>query len=160
MSLTIIAAVAKNGVIGRNGKLPWDRIPEDMRHFRKMTEGHAIIMGRVTWESLGKPLPKRRNIVVTRTQFLEGAEAFYSLAYAIQSALTRDMEPIVIGGGKLYEAAIPLATKMIITEVNREAVEGDVRFPDFDRLQWRETERRIGEDPTLQFVTLERIANS
>jgi dihydrofolate reductase len=155
--LVLVVAVAKNGVIGKGGKLPW-RIPEDLRHFRRTTEGHAIIMGRKTWDEVGKPLPNRRNLVVTRNRSwrAEGAEAFASVKDAIAAARTTDAEPRVIGGAQIFEEALPLATMIVWTEVNREGIEGDVSFPSFDRSKWRETARRIGEDPTVEFVTWER----
>ena len=156
--LVLVVAVAKNGIIGKGGKLPW-RIPEDLRHFRRMTEGHAVIMGRKTWDEVGKPLPNRRNLVVTRNRSwkAEGAEVFATLGEAIAAARTTDGEPRVIGGAQIFEEALPIATRIVWTEVNREGIEGDVSFPSFDRSQWKETARRIGEDPTVEFVTLERV---
>ena len=156
--LMLVVAVAKNGVMGKAGKLPW-RIPEDLRHFRRTTEGHAVIMGRKTWDEVGKPLPNRRNLVVTRNRDwkAEGAEVFATLKEAIDAARTTDAEPRVIGGAQIFAEALPLATTIVWTEVNREGVEGDVSFPAFDRSKWRETARRIGEDPTVEFVTLERV---
>jgi len=158
--LVLVVAVAKNGVIGKEGKLPW-RIPEDLRHFRRTTEGHAVIMGRKTWDEVGKPLPNRRNLVVTnnRAWRAEGAEAFGTLREAIEAARTTDEEPRVIGGAQIFAEAIPLATKIVWTEVNRDGVEGDVSFPPFDRGHWRETSRKLGEDPTVSFVTLERVTS-
>lgn len=157
--LVLVVAVGKNGVIGKAGKLPW-RIPEDLRHFRRTTEGHAVIMGRKTWEEVGKPLPNRRNIVVTRDRSwrAQGAEPYASLPDAIAAARTTDAEPRVIGGAQIFAEAIPLATTIVWTEVNRDDIEGDVFFPPFDRSAWRETSRRIGEDPTVRFVTFERIS--
>ena len=156
--LMLVVAVAKNGVIGKGGKLPW-RIPEDLRHFRRTTEGHAVIMGRKTWDEVGKPLPNRRNIVVTRNKDwrAEGAEPFASVREAIAAARTTDAEPRVIGGAQIFAEALPLATTIVWTEVNREGIEGDVSFPSFDRSEWRETARRVGEDATVEFVTLERV---
>src|SRR5690606_16570325 len=124
-SLIIIAAVGKNGVIGNKGKLPW-HIPEDLQHFKKVTSGHAIIMGRKTWDSIGKPLPNRRNIVISRDKnlVLDGAEVYQSLEEAIYNAAKTDKTPFVIGGSLIYELAMPFATKMIITEVDYDG-EGD-----------------------------------
>lgn len=156
-ALTIIAAVSKNGVIGKDGQLPW-HIPEDLAHFKRETMGHAIIMGRKTWEEVGKPLPGRRNIVISRNPrlVLEGAEVTSSLEEAIAMAKTSDPSPFIIGGSKIYEAAIPLATRMLLTEVHRE-VEGDTWFPEFDRSEWREVARIRGEvAEDIEFVTLER----
>jgi len=143
-------------VIGRDGGLPW-HFSEDLKHFRRVTTGHAIIMGRKTWDSIGRPLPKRRNIVVTRQRGLEidGCEVVHSLEDAIVLAREEDPEPRVIGGSTLYELALPLATRLYLTEV-AQTVEGDTFFPHFDPAQWRELERRPGENEDLVFVTLER----
>lgn len=154
--LALIVAVAKNGVIGKGGQLPW-RIPEDLRHFRRLTSGHAVIMGRRTWDEVGKPLPNRRNLVVTRTAGLElpGAEVFSSVEEAIARARETDPMPFVIGGAQIYREAMPLVTRVYLTEIDRE-VDGDTRFPDFDRAAFDETERRVGEEPDVVFLTLER----
>lgn len=154
--LALVVAVARNGVIGQGGTLPW-RIPEDLRHFKRVTVGHAVIMGRKTWDSIGKPLVDRRNIVVTRNASLQipGAEVVPSLEAALALAHERDEEPRVIGGAELYRLALPISTRIFLTEVDRE-VEGDAFFPDLDRAKWHEIERRPGEDPTVSYVTLER----
>lgn len=157
-SIYLIAAIASNGVIGAQGKLPW-HLPEDLKHFRALTMGHPIIMGRRTWESLGRPLPGRENIVVSRTPGYEapGAGVASSLEYAL--ALCAG-EPVVfvIGGEKLYEAALPIADGLALTEIKK-AYAGDARFPDYDRSQWRELERtpQVGADGTaFDFVRYER----
>ncbi len=159
--LCLVAAVAKNGVIGKDGKMPW-HLPEDLKHFRRVTLDHAVIMGRLTFDSMGKPLPKRRNIVVSRTpQTIEGCEVVTSLEAAIGLARTDnialghagDDEPRVIGGGQLYTLALPLATKLILTEVQQEP-EGDAFFPAFDPNDFVETERREGDG--VIYRTLER----
>lgn len=154
--LTLVVAVADDGAIGLGGKLPW-RIPEDLRHFKRVTMGHAVIMGRKTWDEVGKPLPGRRNIVVSRQPglALDGAEIARSVEEAIALARRTDEAPCVIGGSAIYAAALPLATKIHLTEVHR-AVEADTYFPPFDRSAWRETERRRGESEGVEFVTLER----
>jgi dihydrofolate reductase len=153
--LVLVLAVASNGVIGKDGKVPW-HIPEDLKHFRRVTTGHAIIMGRKTWDEVGKPLPNRRNIVVTRQPglVLPGAEVTNTLEEAIARARTTDPEPRVIGGAEIYRLALPLATKIYLTEVDRE-VEGDTFFA-LDRSGFRETERRLGEEPGVVFLTLQR----
>jgi dihydrofolate reductase len=138
--IEIIAAVADNGVIGMNGRLPW-RIPEDLRRFRALTSGHSIIMGRKTWESLGRPLPERQNIVVSRRQAWTppGASVASSLDDAL--ALVRLPDPIfVIGGAQLYRAALGIAERMHLTEVHAE-VAGDAWFPDYARSAWQEVTR-------------------
>lgn len=152
--LVLVLAIGEGGVIGKDGKVPW-RIPEDLKHFKAMTQGHAIIMGRRTWDEVGKPLPGRRNIVVSRTvRALPGAEVAASLEEAIALARQTDDEPRVIGGAVIYEAALPLATKIFLTEVT-EPAEGDTFFH-LDRTGFRETARRAGETPGVVFVTLER----
>jgi len=143
--LALIVAVAENGVIGKDGDLPW-RLPGDLKHFRRTTLGHAVIMGRATWESLPKPLAKRRNIVVTRNRdyVADGAEVVHSFEDAVTLARTTDPEPFVIGGASLYAAALPLATRLVISEVHRE-VDGDTWFPPFDRDAFTEASRVEGE---------------
>jgi len=136
----IVAAVASNGIIGAQGKLPW-RLPQDLQHFKQLTLGHPVIMGRRTWESLGKALPERENIVVTRRRGYEAPGA--AVASSLDAALALCAgEPIVfvIGGGELYAAALPLAAGLVLTEIHRD-FEGDARFPTFDRAKWRETQR-------------------
>lgn len=157
--LALIAAVARNGVIGKDGGLPW-RIPEDTRHFMRTTKGHAVLMGRRTWEEVKKPLPGRRNLVISRTPgFLApGAEVFPTLDAAIAAARETDPLPFVIGGTRLYAEALPLATLLYLTEIDRDA-DGDTHFPPFDRSLFRELERRPAETETdVSFVTLARIA--
>ncbi len=153
--LCLVLAVAKNGVIGKDGQVPW-HVPEDLKHFRRSTTGHAVIMGRKTWDEVGKPLPNRRNIVVSRNAALrlDGAEVVPSLEEAIALARTTDAEPRVIGGAEIYRLALPLATRVLLTEIQLEP-EGDT-FYTLDHSGFRETERRAGEDPRAVFVTLER----
>lgn len=133
--LVIIAAVARNGIIGAtvdgNPVMPW-HLPEDLRHFKALTGGHPILMGRKTWESLGRPLPGRRNIVITRNADYraEGAEVAPSLAAA--QALCGDATAFVIGGGEIYAQALPLATRLELTEIDADFV-GDTHFPAWSR---------------------------
>ena len=158
--LAIVVAVAGNGVIGVDNRLPW-RLPEDLRHFRALTTGHAVIMGRRTWESLPRALPERQNIVVTRRPgyAAAGAEVAPSLDAAL--ALVRLAGPaFCIGGAELYAAALPRAEEMHVTEVAGEHA-GDTRFPAFDRSAWTEVARRPGGpgadgQPACQYVTLRR----
>ena len=153
--LCIVAALTtRDRVIGRSGRLPW-HLPEDLAHFRRVTRGHAVIMGRLAWDEVGKPLPKRRNIVVSRNRALklEGAEVVHNLQDAIELARQTDDEPCILGGSQIYAEALPLTTRMILTWVH-EPYQGDTRFPEFDPNDWIETERREGEG--LTFVTLER----
>ncbi len=160
--VALVVAVAANGVIGQHGKIPW-RIPEDMRHFKAVTMGKPVIMGRKTWESLPKrPLPGRKNIVVTRDRSFraEGATVVHTLAEALTDAAAEKPEEIaVIGGAEIYAAALPHANRMYLTEIGR-AFEGDARFR-FDRSGWKEVRREAhasseaGPIP-FSFVTLER----
>ncbi|MCA9602042.1 MAG: dihydrofolate reductase [Polyangiales bacterium] len=154
--VALIVAMAKDRVIGRDGGLPWHHA-EDLKFFRRTTMGHAIVMGRKTWESLGRALPGRRNLVVSRDTALtaEGAEVFPSLEAALDAARTTDSLPFVIGGAQLYEAALPVCTHMFVTEVPG-APEGDTRFPAWNVDAWREVERTAGETDGLFFVRYER----
>ena len=136
----LVAAVAANGIIGANGKLPW-HIPEELKHFKKLTLGHPVIMGRRTWQSLTGPLPQRENIVVTRQAGYEAPGA--AVANSLDAALAMCIgEPVafVIGGTQLFEEALPIAAGMVLTEIQRD-YQGDTRFPDWDRAQWKETQR-------------------
>jgi dihydrofolate reductase len=154
----LVAAVAANGVIGTDGKLPW-RIPEDLRHFKALTLGHPVIMGRKTWESLGRPLAGRENIVLTRTPGYEapGAHVAASLDGAL-ALCAGEPAAFVIGGSELYAAALPRADGLVLTEIERD-YSGDARFPDWDRSAWRETQRKpqTGADGLrFDFVLYER----
>ena len=144
MRITLIAAIARNGVIGRDGGLPW-HLPADLKRFKEVTRGHQVVMGRRTFESLPGPLPKRRNIVVTRQADYqaEGIEVAHSLDEAIAMAEAHAESPdevlFVLGGAVLYEAALPIADRLDLTMVDAE-VDGDTRFPAFDESAWRETQ--------------------
>ena len=136
----LVAAVARNGVIGAGGKLPW-HLPEDLARFKKLTLGHPIIMGRRTWESLGRPLPGRENIVISRKPGFEAAGA--SVAASMEGAIALCAgEPVafVIGGAEIYAAALPLADGLVMTEIDRD-YEGDTRFPAWDRRAWQATQK-------------------
>ena len=156
--MVLVAAVARNGVIGSGGKLPW-RLPEDLRHFKELTLGHPVIMGRRTWEALGKPLRERENIVVTRARGYDapGAHVAASLDAAL-ALCAGESVAFVIGGGELYAAALPIADAMALTEIGRDYA-GDASFPQFDRAAWREAQRkpRTAADGTrFDFVLYER----
>ncbi len=152
--LALVVAIGNGGVIGQHGALPW-HIPEDLKHFKAVTMGHAILMGRKTYDSIGRPLPGRRTIVVSQTaRAIDGCEVAPSLPAAIALARTTDDEPRVVGGARLYEEALPLATRIYLTEVHG-TVDGDAFFH-LDRAGWRETSRRQGETRGVEFVTLER----
>ena len=140
--ITLVLAIAKNGVIGNGGAIPW-RIPEDLKRFKQLTLGKPVVMGRKTWDSLPKkPLPGRDNIVVTRQSgwSADGAIAASSLDEALAKRRCGDVS--VIGGGEIYREALPRADRVELTEVHRD-FEGDAHFA-FDRTQWREIAR---EDP-------------
>ena len=139
-SVHLVAAVASNGVIGAWGKLPW-HLPEDLQHFKALTYGHPVIMGRRTWDSLGKPLPGRDNVVVTRKQGFAAPGASVASSLEAELALYAHSPVVfVIGGGELYAAALAHAEVLLLTEIQRD-YEGDARFPDLDRSAWRESER-------------------
>ena len=139
-AVALIAAVAANGVIGADNRLPW-RLPDDLKRFRALTTGHAVIMGRKTWESLPRALPVRQNIVVTRQRDYAAAGAEVAGSFTAALALVRLPEPVFcIGGGELYRIALPFATTLHLTEIARDFV-GDARFPPFERGDWRETAR-------------------
>jgi dihydrofolate reductase len=152
--LAMIAALAKNRVIGRAGTIPWHH-SEDLKHFRRTTLGHALIMGRATYDSIGRPLPGRRTIVISRDRALRiaGCEVVGSLADAIALARQSDPEPFIAGGGQIYAEALPLATTLYLTYLDAEH-EGDVSFPELDATEWSEVERTRGEG--LAWVTLVR----
>lgn len=151
--LALIVAASLNGVIGRDGGLPW-HIPEDLKYFRKNTVGHAIIMGRKTYDSIGRPLPKRRNIVVTRQAnlALSGCEVVHSLEAALAMAWMEDEEPRVIGGATLYAQAMPQATRLFLTEV-QEHIEGDTFFPEWIPSQWHEIKSVSGDGVLFRELT-------
>jgi dihydrofolate reductase len=135
MMLSLIVAMAENRVIGKDNDLPW-RLPNDLKWFKKHTLGNPIIMGRKTWESIGRPLPGRKNIVVTRnTDYVaEGCEIVHSLEDAIALVGCAD-EALVIGGAGLYEAALPKSDRIYLTQVDAH-VDGDTVFPQFDTSEW------------------------
>ena len=154
--VSIIVAIAQNGTIGDKNSLLW-HIKEDMRFFRTTTSGHAVIMGRKTFESLGsKPLPKRKNIVITRAdRDFEGAFTAHSLAEAIAMA-EGDEEIFIIGGAQIYAEALSVADRMYITRVERD-YEGDTSFPDIDYSKWRlvsEERHERGEEFDAPFAFL------
>jgi len=164
--LTIIAALARNGVIGRANRMPW-HLPEDLKRFKALTLGHPVVMGRKTFESivasLGKPLPGRDNIVVTRSRDFAptGCRVVHSFDEALAAAGAA-VEVFVIGGAEIYALALPVADRLQLTEV-ASATDGDTYFPDFDRSVWREVSREPGSTAgpdglRYDFVTYERRA--
>ncbi len=134
--ISLIAAMAHHRVIGRENQMPW-HLPADLAHFKAITLGKPIIMGRKTWDSLGRPLPGRENIVVSQQMdlHLEGAVVFHSLAKAL--AFVEDQpEIMVIGGASIYQQALPLADKMYLTQIELEVV-GDAYFPEWIEAAWQ-----------------------
>ena len=158
--ISVIAALARNRVIGIENRLPW-RLPEDLAHFKALTLNHPILMGRKTFESLGRPLPGRTNIVITRNAHYkpDGCLVADSIQGAIALCADAD-EVFFIGGADLYTQAIPLADRLYLTEVDIEA-EGDAWFPDYDRSAFREVSRQPhtggqGDALRFDFVVYER----
>lgn len=158
--ISIIVAVASNGVIGDKNSLLW-HIREDMVHFRTTTSGHPVIMGRKTYDSIGRPLPKRTNVVITRDTNLviEGCTVVHSLEEAV-SMFDSAEEVFVIGGAQIYAQALPLAERIYLTVVGKE-YDGDTSFPDIDYAEWIELSREDydrGEEfeYPFSFITLER----
>jgi len=166
VKLAVIVATAENGVIGRNNALPW-HLPEDLRYFKRVTLGKPVVMGRKTYESIGRPLPGRANIVISRRANFaaEGVRVAPGLEEAL--ALAADIalidgadESVVIGGAEIYRAAIPLADRLYLTEIHA-VVEGDARLPAIDWSKWREVFRErhqaSGANPyDYSFVVFER----
>jgi len=138
--IELVVAAARNGVIGRGNQLPW-HLPEDLRHFKRLTLGRPILMGRHTWDSIGRPLPERQSLVLSRDRGFRpaGATVVRSLADAAAAAGAAEAL-MVIGGADVFELCLPLARVMHLTEVDAD-VEGDVRFPQWRREDWRECSR-------------------
>jgi dihydrofolate reductase len=151
MTVTLVAAVASNGVIGRSGDLAV-RIPEDLRRFKALTMGHTLVMGRKTWDSIGRALPGRRTIVVTRQPdwSAPGADVAPSVRAALELA---SGEVFVVGGGEIYDQTLDVADRLELTEIDA-APDGDTYFPAFDRAAWVEVEREAGDG--FDFVRYER----
>ncbi|MEJ2237361.1 MAG: dihydrofolate reductase [Gemmatimonadales bacterium] len=136
MIVSIVAAVAENGIIGRGDGLPW-RLPADMRHFKQLTIGHAVVMGRKTFDTLPQPLSDRRNVVVTRDQSYQptGADVVHSIEAALQ-LVSGEEEVFIAGGGEVYKLALPYADRLYLTVVHAEC-DGDTRFPDLNVDEWK-----------------------
>jgi dihydrofolate reductase len=158
VKVSVIVAMAANGVIGRNNDLPW-RLPADLARFRRLTMGHGLIVGRRTWESIGRPLPGRAMIVLTSRDGLvpPGVAVARSLDEALR--LAPGEEVFVGGGAAVYSQAIPLASRLHITRIERD-VEGDTVFPAYDARGWRllqeERHEAAGDQPAYAFQTWER----
>ena len=158
--ISLMVAMAQNGVIGRDNSLPW-RLPEDLKRFRAFTLGKPILVGRKTFESIGQPLPERTNLVLTRDRgwFAHGVIVVHSLLEALVQA-GASAELVAIGGAEIYRLLLPLARRMYLTHVHAD-VPGDITFPEFDSTQWADVEcssHPADEEHAypLTFVTLER----
>ena len=159
-----VVAVAENGVIGQNGELPWGSLPNDLQHFKRLTLGHPVVMGRRTFDSLGRALPKRPNLVVTRQPgwAAPNCETLASVPAALARARELDPDVAVIGGGEIYTQALPEADVIYLTEVHGR-FEGDAYFPPLPPSEWREEARERHEPDerhahAYSFVTLRRVA--
>ena len=161
MNVSLIVAMSDDRVIGRDGGLPW-HLPADLRRFKQLTMGHYLLMGRKTYESIGRPLPGRTTVVISRQDDLELPEGVLrarSFAEALELAAGED-EVFVIGGGQIYEQALPHATRLLITRVHAR-IDGDTHFPRFNPDQWRvvQDERHEPDEKNAyeySFLTLER----
>ncbi|RYU77708.1 dihydrofolate reductase [Hymenobacter persicinus] len=159
--IAIVVAVAQNGVIGRDNQLIW-HLPADLKHFKQLTTGHPIVMGRRTFEAIGRPLPNRTNIVVTRQAdwTAPGCEVAYSVPAALELARSLGEDVFVIGGGEIYRQALAATDTVYLTEVHHD-FEGDATFPELSPLEWREENRERHEPDdkhayAFSFVTLRR----
>jgi len=160
--ICLIAAMASNRIIGRDNAMPW-QLPADLRRFKALTMGHPVLMGRKTHESIGRPLPGRRNLVLTRdpAYHAAGCETVTSLEAALAACAGAD-EIFVIGGGEIYRASLPHAHSLEFTEIHA-SFEGDTRFPEFPQAEWREVRREAHAAQTdapysYDFVRYERVA--
>ena len=161
--VALVVAVAENNVIGRAGQLPWGRLPADLRHFKALTLGHPVVMGRKTYDSIGKALPGRPNLVVTRQAgwAAPGCEAASSVLGALNRAAELDADVVcIIGGGEIYREALPAVDVVYLTEVHH-SFEGDAYFPALSPTEWREENRErheadVDHPYAFSFVTLRR----
>jgi dihydrofolate reductase len=156
--LVMVAAYGDNRVIGADGAIPW-RIPEDFAHFKEVTLGHTLLMGRATWDSIGRPLPGRTTVVLTRAPDFDpgfdGVHVAHSLESALELCASLPGDTVVAGGTQVYEAALPFATHQVLTEVHR-SPEGDATYPLFPLDEWREVRRVARPDLGLDWVWWER----
>ena len=161
MKLSLIVAMAKNNAIGINNQLPW-HLPADLKYFKSVTMGKPIIMGRKTYESIGRPLPGRQNIVITRSEkWTAPGVTVVATPEAAAGAVAGVEEAMVIGGAEIYRAMLPLVSKLYVTEVDL-TVEGDAFFPVIDKSQWvegsREAHEASDDKPAYAFVTYEKAS--
>tara|TARA_B100001559_G_scaffold294207_1_gene275762 strand:- start:2459 stop:2938 length:480 start_codon:yes stop_codon:yes gene_type:complete len=157
MEIVLIAAVDINLAIGKEGKIPWD-IKEDLKFFRQNTENTAIIMGRATYDSIGRPLPNRKNIVMTRSiQGRDGVVEVSSTQEAINEARSYSEKVNIIGGEYIYKEFLPLATKLLITEIELEVDSADAFFPKWDFKIWKEISRQKSSENGINFSFVEYV---
>jgi dihydrofolate reductase len=158
MPITLVAAVSKNGVIGKAGGIPWS-LPTEQAHFKALTIGHVLVMGRRTFDSIGHPLPGRTTVVVTgRPNWAPpGVEVRHSVDEALDRALEIDTDVFVVGGSMIYAAALPRVSDMVISELAGE-YDGDTYLPSFDRLEWREVDRK--KCHAFDIIRLQRVTNA
>lgn len=156
--IVMVAAYAENRVIGNHGEIPW-RIPDDFAHFKRVTLGHTLVMGRATYDSIGRPLPGRTTVVVTRDpdwtagEYADRVLVAHTLEEALDLAAREQGDTVIAGGTQIYELAMPHATHQVLTEIHLEP-EGDAHYPEFDPGEWKETAREPG--PGLDWVWWER----
>lgn len=159
MTVSIIVAIAKNNAIGKDNKLLW-YLPNDLKHFKEVTTGHTVIMGRKTHDSVGKPLPKRRNIIITRQAInIEGCEVVNSLDAALALCANED-EVFIVGGAEIYRQAIPVTDRIYLTVIDQD-FDGDTFFPELNSIEWKVKDRENFEPDEknkfrYSFITLER----
>ena len=159
MKISIVVAIAANNAIGKDNQLLW-RLPNDLKHFKQITSGHTIIMGRKTYDSVGKPLPNRRNIVITRQNInIEGCEVVNSLDAAL-ALCTNEPEVFIVGGAEIYKQAMQVTNRIYLTIVHQ-SFDGDTYFPEIKTDEWKETEREDYQPDekhqfAYSFITLER----
>ncbi|MES2279207.1 MAG: dihydrofolate reductase [Bacteroidota bacterium] len=159
MIISAVVAIAENNAIGKNNELLW-RLPNDLKHFRQITTGHTVIMGRKTYDSVGKPLPNRRNIIITRQKIaIEGCEVVASVDEALVLC-TGEPEVFIVGGAEIYKLAMPVTNRIYLTIVHQE-FDADAFFPSINYHEWAETEREDhGTDEKhaipYSFITLQR----
>lgn len=159
MIVSIVVAIAQNNAIGKNNQLLW-HLPKDLKHFKDITSGHTVIMGRKTYESVGKPLPNRRNIIITRQNIvIDGCEVVNSIEEALKLC-TGETEVFIVGGAEIYKQAMALTDRIYLTIVHQE-FDADTYFPEIKETIWKETERQDHESDEkhlfpYSFITLER----
>ena len=152
MTLSIIACMAKNRVIGRGSEIPWN-VPGEQLIFRRVTSGHTVIMGRKTYESIGRPLPKRTNIVVTRQAdyVAPGCSVVSDISSALATVPEGESETFIMGGGQLYAETIGQADRIYLSELSQ-PIEGDITFPDFDRRQFQIVSTEKFPDASIPYI--------